>query len=339
MPLRVALIAFAFACYCSAPARAEDAPFYAGKRLTVLVATGAGGDHDVYGRLLARHIGKHIPGEPQVIVQNMAGANGVAATNYAANSAPRDGTVLLLCTQNLPMTQALGAADLKFDLAQFTFVGNMLFANTIAYATADTQVKSIDDARQRELLLGSTAPNSLAAVHASLMNRVLGTHFRIVNGYKSAQETDLAIDRGEVNARAAVPWSAVKSMHPDWLREHRINVLIQVGLEKDRDLPDIPLLNDLVHSDGDLRIARFFSSIAAVGRPFSFAPGVPRDRVDVMRKAFDETLADPDLLADAARENLDVAPLAGVRLQQVVQDMLGADANLVKQAREIVGLD
>ncbi len=317
-------------------ARAQE-PFFAGKRITILVATGAGGDHDVYGRLLARHLGKHVPGNPGVVVQNMPGANGITAGNFAANSGARDGSLVLLATQNLPMTQALGASDLRFDLANFSAIGNMLFANTVAFAWRGTGVRTLGDAKTRELLLGSTAPNSLGAVHAALMNTVLGTKFRIVNGYKSAQEIDLAIERGEVNARAAVPWAAIKSMHPDWLARPDIDILVQAGLAKERELPDTPLLVDLGPTAEDRQLLAFFSSIAAVGRPFFTPPGVPADRVETLRRAFDAAMADPDLLADAARENLDVSPLPGVKLQQVVRDLMATDAALVKRARDIAG--
>ena len=242
---------FAAAC-CAALTGGAGAQtdFYAGKQVKMIVGTGPGGGYDIYGRLLARHIGKHIPGKPNVVVVNMPGAASLTAANYLANIAPRDGTEMLMVVQSLPLLQVAGSDKARFDLAQFSWLGNMSDAANTVLAWHTAGVKSLDDARRIELIMGSTTASSLGGIYPAIMNKALGTKFRIIHGYESGDAIDLALERGEVTARAGISWAALKAYRANWLRDGLVRIFAQVGLRRESDL-EAPLLTELAANDED----------------------------------------------------------------------------------------
>jgi tripartite-type tricarboxylate transporter receptor subunit TctC len=304
--------------------------FYSGKRLKIVVGAPVGGGYDLYSRLLARHIGKHIPGQPSVMVVNMPGAVSVNAANYLANIAPQDGTESLTVVQTISFAQVAGGPNIHFDLARFQWLGSMSDdANVfVAWHTAD--VKSIEDVRNRELVVGATNLTAIGALYPAVMNRFMGTRFKIVLGYKSGDAVDLAMERGEVDGRAGASWSSLKSMRAHRLRDKEINIFLQIGLRKEPDLIDVPLLIDLARNNTEQKVLQFYSSLTAVARALAVAPGVPAERVAALRRAFDETMHDPALLADAAKQSIDIRPIEGRRLQDIVTDMVHTDPTILQ---------
>ena len=301
----------------------DDADFYAGRQIRLTVGTGPGGGYDIYARLLARHIGRHIPGSPNVVVVNMPGAASLTAANYLANIAPRDGTELLMVVQSLPLQQVMKNDKARFDLARFNWIGNMSDAANTVLAWPGSGVATIADARTKQLVMGSTTASSLGGIYPAIMNRVLGTNFKIIHGYESGDAIDLALERGEVTGRAGISWAALKAYRANWLRDGLVRIFAQVGLRREPDL-DAPLLTDLAANDSDRDILRFYSSLVALGRALTTGPDVPAERVATLRRAFDAALADPRLVEEARKQGLDLRSLPGETVQKVVTSMVQA---------------
>ena len=323
---------FAFTASANAQTPSEATPvetFYAGRQVKMIVGTGPGGGYDVYGRLIARHIGRHIPGKPNVVVVNMPGASSMTAANYLANIAPKDGTELLMIVQALPMVQVSGAPTVRFDLGKFNWIGNMSDSANVLIAWRTSGVSTMDDARSKQLLVGSTTPGSIGGIYPVLMNHVLGTKLKIINGYESGDAIDLAMERGEIQGRAGIGWAGLKAARASWLKENKIAVIVQTGLQKEPDLPDVPLMTDLARNDTERQVLNFYSSLVALGRAIATGPGAPPARVAALRKAFDESLADPLLIADADKSGLEVRGLNGEKLQKVVETMVATPKELL----------
>jgi tripartite-type tricarboxylate transporter receptor subunit TctC len=315
----------------------KSADYYAGKQVKVIVGAPAGGGYDVYGRLLGRHIGRHIPGNPTVIVVNMPGAVSLNAANYLANVGPKDGTEMLLVIQSLPLVQLSGASVVRFDLARFNWIGNMSDSATITFAWHTSGVRTIEDARKRELVVGATAAAALGGLHPEIMNRFLGTRFKIIYGYKGGDEIDLAMERGEISGRGGTSWLALKAVRQRWIEGKQINILAQVALKREPDLADVPLIQELAENEEARQALLFYSQLSAVGRAIAVADGVPAEPVAILRKAFDAAVADPALIADADRQKLEFRPSSGEELQKVVTDMLKIDPRLLVIPDEIRG--
>ena len=329
----VALATLTAGAALAAPhARAQDVSpeaFYAGKQVKMVVGTGPGGGYDIYGRLIARHIGKHIPGKPNVVIVNMPGAASMNAANYLANIAPKDGTEMLMIVQALPMMQVSGATNVRFDLGKFNWIGNMSDSANVLIAWHTSGLKTMEDVRTKELLVGSTTPSSIGGIYPVLMNQVLGTKLKVINGYESGDAIDLAMERGEVQGRAGIGWAGLKSARSSWLKENKVTVIVQTGLQKEPDLQDVPLMTDLARNDNERQVLNFYSSLVALGRAITPGPGVPADRVKALRKAFDDAVADPALIADADKTGLEVRGLGGEKLQKVVETMVATPKELL----------
>jgi tripartite-type tricarboxylate transporter receptor subunit TctC len=317
-----------------APLAAAAQDFYAGKQVKLVVGGGVGGGTDLYGRFLARHLGAHIPGKPTLYVVNMPGADSITAGNYAANLAPHDGTELFALGQSLPMVQGLGKDSIKFDLAAFGWIGNMSESVNVFIAWHQSPVRTLEDAKRHALTIGSTTAGSLSGLMPVVLNNLLGTKFRVINGYDSGGAIELAMERGEIGGRASVTWASLKAERPDWVRDHAINVLVQVGLTPDRELPGVPMLDALGKKPADAAVLRFFAELSAVARTFCAAPGLPPARLTLLRRAFDATMRDPAVLAEAGKLQLDISPMTGEALQTVVTNMVRTPADLVSQIKK-----
>lgn len=318
-------LAFASAISLGATVRADAQGFYAGRQVKMICSSDVGGGYDIYSRLLARHLGKHIPGKPLVLSLNMPGAAGVTAAGYLANSAPRDGTELLMIVQTLPMVQVFQSGKQRFDLAAFNWIGNMDDSANVFIADKRSGIRTFEDALKTELVVGSTSPTAIGGILPEVTNRLLGTKFKIVNGYKSGEAIEIAMQRGEVNGRAGANWSAMKALRGANVRDQEINVFLQAGLQKEPDLPDVPLLIDLARDDKARAALTFYSSMTTLARAVATTPGVPADRVEILRRAFDGAMNDAELLAEAHKTNLDLRPMKGETLQKVVEDMVRTD--------------
>ena len=319
----------------SAPAMADSvSDFYKGKQMRMIVRTTVGGDYDQYSRLIARFIGKHIPGNPSIIVVNMPGGGGITAANYMAQVAPHDGTVFGIVSQGLATDQALGMSpQLKADLREFNWIGNVVYSNQLLVVWKTSPTKTIEDAKKRETTIGTTGAGSASVQYPAFYNNVLGTKFKIVFGYPGGQHIDLAMERGEVEGRGTNPYSGWMASKPTWIPTKQIIPLIQAGLEKEPALPDVPLIIDQPVKPEDKPLLQFMAQASTVGRPFATTPGVPAERVAALRAAFQATLKDPEFIAAAAQENMEINPMNGDKMQEIIFGLLSSPRTCATASR------
>jgi len=332
--MRRNVLAALFACTLSVGASADDkavADFYSKKTVTIAVGFSPGGNYDLYARLVSRHIGQYIPGKPTVIVQNIPGAGSRRLANVVDRVGPHDGTFIGLPNQGIPMDQAIGAEGVQFDARKFQWIGSPTEDVNVVWAWHTNPVKTIEDARQREMIVGATGPGSPTHFYPRIMNTLIGTKFKVVSGYTGSSELDLAIEKGEVGGRL-VGWSSLK-ITGDWVATGKAVVLIQIGLRKAPDLPKVRLVQELVTSEKDRQVLEYLSLTPAMGRPFFMSPSAPAERVAAIRRAFDATMKDRGFLDDARRAKLDVNPLSGAELARVVEKTFGARADVIATAK------
>jgi tripartite-type tricarboxylate transporter receptor subunit TctC len=313
------------------PAVAED--FYRGKTLDIIVASGVGGSYDSLSRLIARHIGNHLPGDPTVIVQNMPGAGGILAANQLYNIAPRDGTVIGMLDQSIYQDQLFNVAALKADVTKMNWIGRIISNNAVLVAWHTAAVKKIDDAYTKPLIVSATG--SASRLRWSMLRRLLGLKFDLVTGYKGSGTALVAMERGEVQA-LSMPWTVFRVTHADWLHTKKVTVLLQTGLDKAPDLPDVPRLVDLARTDEQRQILELFSQPDKIGRSLAAPPGLPPQRVAQLRSAFKATLKDPAFLADAARMRVALSPLLGEELQAIIEKSFDYSPAIIAKAKSLV---
>ena len=323
----------------SLPARAQSpiADFYKSKSIDLYIGLSVGGGYDVYARLVARHMSEHIPGKPRILPRNMTGAGSRLAANYMYNVAPKDGTALATVEQSIALQQALGDATVQFDANRFGYVGNPIADNNILATWGSSGVKSIADARKAEVAVGATGINT-SAQYAQVLNVVAGTRFKIIIGYPGGAEINLAMEKGEVAGRGSNSWSSWKATRPDWVRDGKLNPLVQIGLAKAPDLPDVPLLMDVATDPDDRAALKLLSSPPTIGRPLFTTPGVPTERLAALRDAFDATMRDPAFLADAKAQRLDIDPVSGADLQTIVADILATPKPIADRLSKLIDL-
>jgi tripartite-type tricarboxylate transporter receptor subunit TctC len=309
--------------------------FYRAKKIDLVIGYTPGGTYDLYARLVARHLGTHIPGKPVIVPRNMPGAGSRTAANWTFNVAPRDGSVLATADQSLSLQQAIGDKRVNFDTTKFIYIGNPNSENNTTAVWHTAGVRTIEDARQKQVTLGATG-GSTSSQYPKAMNALIGTRFKIILGYPGGNDINLAMERGEVDGRGSNSWTSWKATRPQWLTEKKINILVQIGLAKAADLADVPLLMDLAANAEDRAILKLLSASAAIGRPIFAPPEVPAERVKALRDAFDAMLKDPAFLDDARREHFDIEPVGGVELQRIVTEMVATPAPLAERLAKII---
>jgi len=314
-------------------ARAEPiADFYRGKTVNVYIGVGVGGEYDIQARLVARHIGKHIPGSPTVVPQNMTGAGGLRMINYLYNVAPKDGTYIGMIANAFPAMQAAGIAGVQFDAAKMQWIGTIApVVETMAVWSA-SGVKSIEDARKREVIAGASARGAITFIYPQMMNEFLGTRFKIVTGYPGGNAINLAMERGEVEARNNT-WSSWKATKADWLKDKKITVIAQAG-PRAADL-DAPSVEDAARTPQERQLIELVVSGTQLGRPFA-TNAAPADRVAVLRSAFAATMKDPEFLAEAKALGFEVDPVLGEKMQQVVEKVLATPKDVATKAKGLL---
>jgi tripartite-type tricarboxylate transporter receptor subunit TctC len=336
---RLARLLFLLVASLPLHAAAQESPtdFYAARQMKFIIRSEPGSGYDLFSRLVADHIIHHIPGNPTMIPQNMPGGGGLRAANYVGELAPRDGSVLTMVSQALPMDQSLGfTPGLKADLRTFGWIGNLGDSNLLTYVWHAVPVKTMDDARNRETTIGGTGAGSVTSWLPEVYNRMFGTKFRIINGYKSANDIRFAMERGEVDGYAANPYAALIAASPDIIKNRQISILVQVGTRKEKALPDVPLLPDLARNAQDRAILDFICKSFSVGRPISTTPGVPTERLTLLRTAFDATMTDPAFLAAAKKLGTEINPTNGRDLEALVNELMNAPESLKAQVRAIL---
>jgi tripartite-type tricarboxylate transporter receptor subunit TctC len=298
------------------PAAAQaQTDFFKGKTVTLTVGGAAGGGYDLYGRLLARHIGRHLPGSPAVVVTNVRGAQSIIAANFMANTAPKDGTAIAICVQNIGEEQLVGADGVRYDAAQFGWVGRISPNVEIGYVWHSVPVKTVDDLKQRETIFASYGASAI--LYPNLLNETLGTRIKLVHGYSSSAAAHLALERGEAEGTTG-SLSVLAATAPDWIRDGTIKVFLQYQLERHRELPDVPAVMELVRAPQDRDMFSFFLASAAIGRSVFAPPGLPPERLEMLRTAFDHTVKDPGFIAEVRQSKVELGPLPGSELQALV---------------------
>jgi tripartite-type tricarboxylate transporter receptor subunit TctC len=336
--MRASIVALTTLIAATAPAAADPvADFYNGKQIKFIIRSGVGGSYDSYSRLLARHIGRHIPGNPSILTVNMPGGGGIRAANYVAKIAPQDGTILTIVSQGLPVDQALGLnASFQADLRDFNWIGNISASNQVLVTWHTSPTKSLADLMRRETVIGSSQAGSISVQMPAVLNNIVGTKIRIVFGYPDGRDINLAMERGEVEGRATNPWASYVSTDPLYVEKKWIIPVIQMGMEKEADLPNVPLMRDLARDPADQPVLDFMSKAVSVGRPIATTPGVPAERVAALRHAFDAALKDPAFIQEAKTQRAEIQPMSGAQLEQVVRDVIGAPAELRERVKIVI---
>ncbi len=319
------------------PARAESIEsFYKGKTVTAVVSTGVGGVFDLTARTVAKYMPRYIAGSPTMIVKNMPGGGHVLATNFMFSQAARDGTFIGLVNNGMPLHQVLDGRGVRFDSLKFNWLGSAGLSNLMTVAWHTSGVKTADDLMTHELITAATGTGSNGFIYPNAMNIVLGTKFKIVLGYKGSPEADLAMVRGEAAARAGFSLSAIRQEHPDWITDKKVAMLVQVGAEREKDFPDVPLMHELAKTPEQRAILALISSPVSLGRPFFTTPDTPADRVATLRQAYDATMKDEDFLSEARQLNLDIKPMGSERVTQIVDETIDVPAELIAQAKAVL---
>ncbi len=331
-------IAALLALTIATPASADSvSDFYTGKALNLVISTGVGGGLDANARLVARHLGGHIPGKPSIVPRNMTGAGHLQATNFMYNQAPRDGTHIGAILPSFALYQLIDGKGAQYDSKRFNWLGASDVDNMNLYVWHSANVKSVDDAKRTEILMGATGAGSYTVLFPTLMNHLLGTKFKIVAGYKSTNEIHLAMERGEVQGRAGNFFSSLKSGNADWLRDGKIDILTQIGAERDPEFPNVPLLHELAPNEEAARILRLFSGEIAMGRSYLTTPDVPADRLAALQSAFAATMRDTAFLEEAKKASIDVRPVGPDRLKAILDDIMSTSPDLLEKAKDAKG--
>ena len=323
--MRTAIRGLAAAAFAIVPASESLAQsveeFYRGKTVDLQIAYSVGGGYDQYARLLARHMGKHIPGNPKVVPHNMPGAGGMRAANWLQSAAPKDGTVFGATSRAMAFEPLLGNKSAKYDPTKITWIGSANDEVSVCMAWHTAGVRTFKDVQQRELVVGSGGTADDTYQFPAILNNMFGAKFKMVSGYAGGTEINIAMERGEVQGRCGFPWSTVKASHQHWMRDKSFNLLMQFSLAKHADLPNVPLVVDLARNDEERQILRLVFGRQVMGRPYVAPAGVPKDRADALRKAFMATMQDKEFLADVAKARFEITAVSGEQLESMVLDI------------------
>jgi tripartite-type tricarboxylate transporter receptor subunit TctC len=320
----------------TAAAEAQPAveSFYKGKTLAITISSGEGGTNDAYARLIANYIGRYIPGNPQVVPRNMPGAGGLKAANYLYDVAPKDGTAYGVLQRGTILQPLVDIQSATYDPSKFNWIGSTAREVSVgAVWTATSTIRTLDDAMQKELVVGSSGVGNDTGAFPLVLNRFLGTKFKPIHGYKSGSEITLAFERGEVQGRVGWSWGSVKSRGQDWLRDGKIKILVQMGIAKADDLPDVPLAIDLAKTPEDKDAMTLIFSPTYIGWPSVMPPNVPAERVQAVRAAYDQAMRDPGLIATAEKQDLELDPVRGGEIQEIVTRLYKMPPTVIERAR------
>jgi len=308
----------------------SPADFYRGKMVTVYVGLSPGGGYDQNARLVARYLGKYIPGEPLVVVRNMPGAGGLAMANHVANAAPKDGLHIAAPQRGVPFEPLLGdASHSKFDPTRLNWIGSTNSDTSVAVATRKSGVKTWRDLKARELIIAGTGVGTESVTVPYIIRNLIGLKFRVIAGYPGGSEMNLAMQRGEVEGRGTVSWTSLKPHYKDWVESGDLVVLFQMGLKKHPDIPDVPLVTDLADTPEKRQMLEVQFSAFELGRPQFVAEEVPADRVSALRRAFDATMKDPSLLAEAQKQDLEINPVTGEDMTEVMKRVFATPKDVI----------
>ena len=310
------------------------ADFYKGKQIDLYIGYSTGGGYDVYARLLARHMGRHIPGNPTIVPKNMDGAGSLRLANWLYRVAPKDGTVFGTIGRGIPFDPIMGGKGAQFTGTEFGWIGSANDEVSVCAAWGGTGVTKFEELTTREMIVGGTGATADTDLFPKIINGVLGTKMRIVTGYPGGNDITLAMRRGEVQGRCGWSWSSIKTNHPDWVKDGTLKLLVQLSLEKHLDMPNVPLIMDLVKTPGQRAILQAVFARQVMGRPYLTPPGIPAERLTLLRKAFMDTMKDKDFLVEAEKMKLEINPVSGEKVQNLVAEIYRTPPDILKKAVE-----
>jgi tripartite-type tricarboxylate transporter receptor subunit TctC len=342
--LRSFALLTALAAVSIAPAHAQTAPapaenveaFYKGRQMTMLVYTAAGSTYDVYARLLVRHMGRHIPGNPNFIVQNMPGAGGLKATDYLYNIAPKDGSYLGTISRGIPFEPLLDRHEIRFEPEKFTWLGSMNREFALAISWHTSKVKTLADLKKQELLIPGTGAGADSEIIPRAINSLAGTKMKVITGYRNTTDAALAMERGELDGIGYWSWSAIVAAHPDWLRDKKINLLFHTAKTTPPETPGVPAIRDNAQSELDGRALDFLLAREIIGRPFLAPPGIPPARAEALRRAFEATMKDPEFIKDAERSKIDIELVTAREVEDVLKTAAKAPRDVIERVKSLL---
>jgi tripartite-type tricarboxylate transporter receptor subunit TctC len=319
----------------SALAQAPEG-FFKGRQITFLIGAGAGGGYDAYFRTFSRFLVRHIPGTPTIVPKNMPAASGLAAANTLYTSADRDGATIGAFPNNIPMDTMFGNPGARYDAQKLNWLGSIGKLENVCATWITSPIKTIAQAREREVIVAAAAATSNSAIMPKVLNTLLGTKFKIVAGYDPGSGMTLALESGETEGVCGLSWSTMKAARPHWIKDNKLNVIVQLGLAKLPELPDVPSALDLVSDPVKREVLELILIRQEIGRPVAAPPGVPADRLEVLRRAFDDTMKDPEFLAEAAKAQLEIEPLTAREIDALLANAFATPRAIVAQAAELI---
>jgi tripartite-type tricarboxylate transporter receptor subunit TctC len=335
--MRAGVLAATVAGLAGAALAQASGEFLKDKTVSLYIGYSVGGAYDIYARLLARHLGKHLPHDPMIVPRNMEGAGSLRLANWLYAAAPRDGTAFATIGRGAPFDKLLARPGIDFEATEFSWIGSANDEVSICVAWHTSGVSAFTDLMKKELVVGAAGAGSDDDQFPRVINGLLGTKMRVVSGYPGGNDVILAMERGEVNGRCGWSWSSVKSTHPTWVAAHKINILAQLGLSRHPDLPDVPLVTDFASTDEQRRILKLIFVRQMLGRPFLGPPRIAPERLAVLRRGFTATMKDPEFLADAEKLKLEVRPLSGEEAETVVRQIYAETSPAIaKQAAALL---
>jgi tripartite-type tricarboxylate transporter receptor subunit TctC len=328
---------FALAAITTRVGAQDTSAFFAGKAVRIVVGFSAGGGYDIYARELGRYLGRHIPGRPSVVVQNMAGAGSLKAVNFLFNAAPRDGTVLATFSRGIVFEPLIGRLDgAQFEAPKFNWIGSISDEVSVCAINASRGIATWQDMLTAKTLIGASGTGADSDAFPIVLRNLFHLPMRIVTGYPGGADLNLAMERGEIDGRCGWSWTSIVSRNREWLADKRIRITLQIALAKHEDLPDVPLITDLVSDPRPNAAVKLIVSRQSIARPFAAPPETPPERIEILRQAFDATMRDPDFLAEMRSQALEVRPLGGAAVQRLVRDIYASPPDVVKLARDIL---
>jgi tripartite-type tricarboxylate transporter receptor subunit TctC len=332
----LSLLALAFAPSAAlAAASVED--FYKGRQITMILSADAGGGYGSYANAFAPYLSQHIPGKPKIIVQYMPGAGGLRAMNYLYSAAPKDGTVIALVHSSVPFAPVYGMAAAKFDPRKMNWIGSINATSGICVAWASSNIRTWQDLFDKQFLVGSSGAGSQMETIPLMLNKLFGTKIKVIAGYKGGNEVYLAMERGEVHGRCGGLISSIRSTRPDWFSQKKINIPIQIALERDPEFPDVPAVGEFAKDARTKQILQLIFAPMAMDRPILTPPGVPADRVAALKAAFHDAMVDPAFLADAKKQRLEVKEVDGEKVAKLLATAFAMPPEVVKAANDAMG--
>jgi tripartite-type tricarboxylate transporter receptor subunit TctC len=333
---RVCALGLAVVLPGTAQAAESVESFYRGKQVTMIVAGGVGGGYDTYARTFARYYGRHIPGRPAILPKNIPAAGGLQGANALYNNSDKEGLTIGALTSSSTLDGLFGNPGARYDVLKLNWIGSIGKLQNVCATWHSSPVRTVDLLRTKEVLVGGSGATSDSAVMPRVLNALIGTKMKVISGYDAGAATELAVERGEIEGVCGLGWSTLKAARPDWLRDHKVNVILQMGIEKHPELPDVPMAQDFVSDPVKKQVLELILLRQEFGRPVAAPPGVPADRVEALRRAFHETLVDPEFLEDAQKVMMEIDPLSGEEMARRLASAHETPKSIVEQAAALV---